>query len=248
MSTFWSAVVLIAVVSVHELAHGLTAVALGMSVRRAGIGVGPAVWRGVIGRTPFEVRTIPCLAWVDVDAAAFRESGRAAQALVLGAGPAASIVLGMGLVFVAGVFAGRALGFAGAVKVGLCSTVVAVTGTAGGLVAFICKCLSGEVRVLVSDVHGVIGVVKGLAEALALWGPEVFVAVGGLVSVAVGLFNLIPLPPLDGGRIVVSVLKGAVSDRYLALFENCAALLVALLVVVVNLKDLIVLVFGGFGV
>jgi len=62
-----------------------------------------------------------------------------------------------------------------------------------------------------------------------------------LANIALGLFNLLPIPPLDGGRIVVGLLPESLAQRW-AKIERGGLLIVLLLVV------LLPQVLGSFGI
>lgn len=64
------------------------------------------------------------------------------------------------------------------------------------------------------QVSGPIGMARASAQIEDL-GPYMFVSFAGLISVALGIFNLLPIPALDGGRaafIVVEMLRGRPVD------------------------------------
>ncbi len=69
-----------------------------------------------------------------------------------------------------------------------------------------------------------------LVAALALYGGYAtgFLEYFILVNLVLGLFNLIPLPPMDGGRVAVGVLP-LPAARWLAGFEKQGILLILLL-------------------
>ncbi len=74
--------------------------------------------------------------------------------------------------------------------------------------------------------HGVT-VLPQTAGALVMEGLDAFI----IVNLALGLFNLLPIPPLDGGRIVVGVLPLSLARRW-ARLERAGLVLVLLLVFV----------------
>ncbi len=59
------------------------------------------------------------------------------------------------------------------------------------------------------ELSGPIGVVQYLAKA-AKTGPEQLLHLLGVISVALGLFNLLPIPILDGGLIFFSLIEGII--------------------------------------
>jgi regulator of sigma E protease len=64
------------------------------------------------------------------------------------------------------------------------------------------------------QVSGPIGMARASAQVEDL-GPYAFFSFAGLISVALGIFNLLPIPALDGGRgvfILVEMLRGRPVD------------------------------------
>jgi regulator of sigma E protease len=65
-----------------------------------------------------------------------------------------------------------------------------------------------------SQVQGPIGMARASAQVEDL-GPYAFLSLAGLISVSLGIFNLLPIPALDGGRgafILVEMLRGRPVD------------------------------------
>lgn len=72
--------------------------------------------------------------------------------------------------------------------------------------------------------HGVEAVADSLPDSGAEWLLR-FIGISMLVNVILACFNLLPIPPLDGGRILVGVLP-APAARLVAGFERAGLLLV----------------------
>lgn len=84
------------------------------------------------------------------------------------------------------------------------------------------------------DVAGPLGIGQVIVKAVKS-GPEDFFSLIGLISVAIGLFNLFPVPMLDGGHVLYYVIEGArgrpVSHKVMAKANMVGlALLLSLLV------------------
>ena len=71
-----------------------------------------------------------------------------------------------------------------------------------------------------------------------------FLLYGILISLVLGLFNLIPIPPLDGGGIVASVLPPELAARYMRIERYGFLILIGLLYL--GLFDRIILPLVGF--
>ncbi len=72
------------------------------------------------------------------------------------------------------------------------------------VVSFIPKLISGEVSR--DNIAGPIGIAKISGEA-AREGPIVFLALMAIISINLGIMNLLPIPALDGGRILLILLE-----------------------------------------
>ena len=83
-----------------------------------------------------------------------------------------------------------------------------------------------------AEVSGPVGIVRTSAQYLRI-GVPFYLLLLGLISMSVALFNLLPLLPLDGGNIVVSVVEG-LRRRPLptALYQRLSMLGTALILVV----------------
>lgn len=79
---------------------------------------------------------------------------------------------------------------------------VMVTGAAGPLTNFALALIAGLLFQLVAPFSEVVG-----------W----FLAYFCATNVALGVFNLIPLPPLDGSRVLYGVLPRGMDDQYLSI-------------------------------
>ncbi len=59
---------------------------------------------------------------------------------------------------------------------------------------------------LKENVGGPISIAQATSTAVKL-GPGYIILLSGLLSISVGIFNLLPIPPLDGGQMLVAVLE-----------------------------------------
>ena len=84
--------------------------------------------------------------------------------------------------------------------------------------------------------QGPIGIARVSAQAQQ-FGPAIFLSLAGMVSISLGIFNLLPIPALDGGRavfILVEMVRGRPVDpekEALVHFGGFAMLIVLMLVV-----------------
>jgi regulator of sigma E protease len=100
---------------------------------------------------------------------------------------------------------------------------------------------------------GPIGAGQLTVEAVETFGLSNLVFIAGLISIGIALFNLIPVPPLDGGGMLVAVVEAArrgrrLSERALRLSYAAGTALLITLVVFITTSDLLRLLQGrGFG-
>ena len=95
----------------------------------------------------------------------------------------------------------KSLGIVGSFKEGFAQTATIVTDTIG----VIAKLVTG--RVSVKDLQSVVGISRAAGEAVSL-GPSATILFMALISVNLGILNLLPIPILDGGHILLLSLEG----------------------------------------
>jgi regulator of sigma E protease len=92
-----------------------------------------------------------------------------------------------------------------------------------------------------ADLSGPVGITKQIAKA-ASRGMVNFVSMLAMLSVYLGLFNLLPLPALDGGRAVFlgveSVMRKRVDPRIEAAVHTAGFVLLFGVLLVVTFKDI----------
>lgn len=119
-------------------------------------------------------------------------------------------------------------------------TLVTTKDTAVGLYTFFKNVFSGTANF--SDVSGPIGI-AGIVGNAADLGFKYLLMVTAIISINLGVINLIPFPALDGGRILFVLVEGIVRKRIPVKFTNTVnavgfVLLMALMVVV-TYKDIL---------
>ena len=100
---------------------------------------------------------------------------------------------------------------------------------------------------------GPIGAGQLTVEVVRTSGFSSIVFMAGIISLGLGMFNLLPIPPLDGGGMLVAVIEGArrgrrLSPRALRMAYTAGTVFLIALVVMVSLSDILRLVRGeGIG-
>jgi len=94
----------------------------------------------------------------------------------------------------------------------------------------------------VNDVSGVVGIVSLAGQAAEFGLINVFYLMA-LISVNLGYMNLIPFPALDGGRILMTLIraifKGKISDEAEGVVHAVGLVILLILMVIILLKDTI---------
>lgn len=132
------------------------------------------------------------------------------------------------------------LPFFSATKEGLSYTWTMISGTAVGLYKFITNIFMGKANF--SDVTGPIGIAGVVGDAAGL-GFTYLLMITALISINLGVINLVPFPALDGGRILFVLIEGVIRRRISMKFTNIVNtvgfVLLMLLMVVVTYKDVL---------
>ncbi|HAV15469.1 MAG TPA: hypothetical protein DCX25_04000 [Candidatus Pacebacteria bacterium] len=100
-----------------------------------------------------------------------------------------------------------------------------------------------------SEVSGPIGIVNtARKEKLFEQGPQIVLNFAALISINLGVVNVLPIPPLDGGRALFILLEGILGKKRRAKLEyytNQAGMLFFLaLIVLISIKDVFA-IFAG---
>lgn len=107
--------------------------------------------------------------------------------------------------------------------------------------------ISGEFGI--SQLSGPIGVTETISEAVSTTNYKSILLILAVVTVNLGVFNLMPLPALDGGRIffmLIEIVRGKpINQKVEGIIHTVGMGLLMLLMVVVAYNDIVRLVTGG---
>ncbi|MCU0722509.1 MAG: site-2 protease family protein [Planctomycetes bacterium] len=186
-------------VLVHEAGHFAAALALKIPVARFSVGFGPALVRFRRGEVEYRIAAVPLGGYVLPKVARLEDyfaipAGR--RILFSLAGPAASVLLALPLFALYNVLAGG-FSWQGVLVQPFVQTFGVLAGVAAAVPALFAQAgsLSGPLGV-VSQGSRLVGV--DVARALSF---------AAFLTVNFGVFNLLPVPVLDGGKIVLAVLE-----------------------------------------
>ena len=217
----------------HEGGHAIAALLTGIRTREILVGFGPSLFKVRIRGVAVSLRVLPLGAGVDIDDDGYRVAPAWKKAVLLAAGPAANLLgclaalAGVGWLWVgSGSFLLRTA-IAGLFSLKATAQVVGAT---------VAAVTSGKAE-MVGPV-GLVALLRGLGRVE----PDVALLVFACVSAGAALFNLFPLPPLDGGRLVVDVLGARMPGRIRRCLEVLGIAVVCAMTVLVMAGDLLGLV------
>uniref|UniRef100_A0A832E0I7 Peptidase M50 domain-containing protein n=1 Tax=candidate division WWE3 bacterium TaxID=2053526 RepID=A0A832E0I7_UNCKA len=197
MAVLGTILVLLAVMVVHEAGHFVLCLSLGIPVKSLHIGlpIGPQL-RLRLGKYPFTISLALFGAAVMIDDEALWRAPLWKRILVFLAGPGANFLS----VAVAGAIVSRSpAGFVGGLAlVGFTAALLIklAFAVAGGTVSF---------AQLASQTVGPVGIVALGSKMVSSGAADLF-GLFTLVSTWLGLFNLLPIPGLDGGQVAANIL------------------------------------------
>lgn len=102
-------------------------------------------------------------------------------------------------------------------------------------------------RYTLNQLSGPVGVATAIGEA-SKQGPETFLLMAAFIAINIGVFNLLPFPVLDGGKLVQIVIEGIIRrpipEKILGVVNGCGVLLLIGLMVFATYNDVARLLFG----
>lgn len=238
-------VILLAIIMIHEVGHFLLCVSLGIPVKSLLLGIPipdlaflpwflrKLIWkiqpRIQLGRYPLFISPLLAGGGVVFDERVFWNFPLWKRILVLLAGPAANFLS----VAVAGaVVTLSPAGFIGGFAV--------VGVTAALLIKLAVTIANGTIPLVevVSQTVGPVGIVAFGGEMISSGAVTVY-NLFALISVLVGLFNLLPIPALDGGQIVTETLVSlGVPRRWVQVMTIVSLVLLLGLFIVITARDI----------
>lgn len=225
------------VIVVHEFGHFLAAKAVGIPVTEFCVGAGPVLFRRTWRGTTYTLRLLPIMGYVlaEMPEQGFHTYALWRRILYILAGPAANLVALVGL------------------GIWLIPEVLEAQGQAGAIPWWSLPVRSAQLagHLTWQTVLGLIGAVAGhggvtIGGPVAVYQSSQQAITSGLthtvlwlysIHMSLALFNLLPIPPLDGGRLLLCAIEAVrrrpLSPRVeLTIIKIGAAAFLALVVVV----------------
>jgi regulator of sigma E protease len=205
------------IIGIHEACHMIVSKLFGVKVLKFSLGFGPVIFSKKIGDTSYELAALPLGGYVlcdgdnpdeDVEHGFFNLPWYK-RALIALAGPIANLILGFALIF------GLLVLFKG-------WPMIAGLGRAWTIFSFV-------ITTTLKWVFGMLPATKDASQSMGLSGPIMvtkilmssakegaaqFLFVLSLISLSLGLFNLFPVPALDGGHIFLYILEGIRGKKF----------------------------------
>jgi regulator of sigma E protease len=145
----------------------------------------------------------------------------------------------IGMLKIASVTVKKPVGVGTAINQGFLQTVGVVSLT----FSFFKKLIVREVSP--KNLGGAISIVKFAGES-ARWGLERYISFMAFLSIQLFIFNLIPIPPLDGGHILLIIIekikRSPISEKTMKLVQNIGVALFILLMVCITFNDIVRLI------
>ena len=187
-------------VLIHETGHFLVARLCKVKVNEFSIGFGPVLWKKETEKTKYMVRLIPLGGYVSMlgeeerseEEGSFSKASIPKKIAIVAAGGLVNIVFALILyIIIATILTGN--------------MAKAITSTGNFVMAMVESIkLIFTGGVTVNDFMGPIGISQVVAQTSRLLD---FFYIMALVSMSLGVTNLLPFPPLDGGKILIYIIE-----------------------------------------
>ena len=195
---------------IHEGGHFITAKLCNIKVNQFAIGFGPQIISKEKGETKYALRAIPLGGFVSMegeeesssDERAFNKASILKRILIVAAGAMVNIIFGLIVYFFLAIIISGNFGVA-------CK---ATWGFSGALVESVKMLFTGQVGA--DDLTGPVGISELVSKTSGI---KEYLYVMSVISVSLGITNLLPIPALDGGKILLLIIEGIrrkpVSDK-----------------------------------
>ena len=187
-------------VLIHETGHFLVARLCKVKVNEFAIGFGPVIWQKETTRTKYALRLIPLGGFVSMlgeeersdEEGSFSKASIPKRIAIVAAGGLVNIIFAIVLYIILVAILTGNLG-------------IAITSSGNFIIAMwesIKMIFTGGVTV--NDLMGPIGISEVVAQTSTAID---FFYIMALISMSLGVTNLLPFPPLDGGKILIYIIE-----------------------------------------
>lgn len=187
-------------VFIHELGHFTVAKLFRIRVNEFAIGFGPVIWKKQGKQTKYALRLIPLGGFVSMEGeeersakeGSFSEAGLLKRICVIAAGGVVNIIVAL-IIYFTLVWHYNDLGTA----------FIAVKDFFFSIFISLKMLFTGGVTI--NQMMGPVGISSVVAKTNGVLD---FFYIFSLISLSLGVTNLLPFPPLDGGKIVLLIIEG----------------------------------------
>ena len=222
-------------VLIHESGHFFVAKLCKVRVNEFAIGFGPIIWKKQGKVTMYAIRAIPLGGFVNMEGEGERSTkqGSFSEAHIL---KRIAIVMAGGLVNI--IFAIVLFWCLSACYVGIENAFYNVIHFIKSMFQSIIQIFTGKVTV--DQMMGPVGISSVVSQTNGI---SEFIYILSLISLSLGVTNLLPFPPLDGGKIVLLIIEGIREKPFNEKFEiglqSAGFLLLILLSLFVTYNDIL---------
>lgn len=188
-------------IGIHESGHFIVAKLCKVKVNEFAIGFGPKIWEKQGVETKYALRLIPLGGFVSMEGeeeyseenGSFSKASVPRRVAIVAAGAMVNIIFALIIYF------SLAVSFGGNIEYGVLATKEFVISIVDNLKQLFIG------KVTTEQLMGPVGISEVVAKTNGL---KEFVYMLALVSMSLGVTNLIPFPPLDGGKILMLIVEG----------------------------------------
>lgn len=236
------------IIAIHECGHLFAAKLFGIAAPRFVVGLGPQLLSTTYGSTTYSLGMIPLGGYVEIAGMSskqeitipkeqlFSSKPYWQKALVIVAGIISNIILAFLLFFIGATVALQDQGarLLHTIYSGLIFSCTAIINGCGAFFSWLKR--PGRLQ----GVEGPLSIVQGMHSSLQTGTTTLLFAVGS-ISLQVALFNLLPLPILDGGRLVIVTLESMYgkpfSPTMIGVITLASLVFLIMLVIYLTLRD-----------
>lgn len=187
-------------VLIHEGGHFVVAKLCKVRVNEFAIGFGPIIWQKVGKETKYTLRLIPLGGFVNMEGeeehsekeGSFTKASIPKRIAIIAAGGMVNIIFALIVYFILVL----------SIKNNLYYALGEVKNFAFALVDSIKLLFSGNITI--DQMTGPVGISEMVAKTTGI---AEFVYILAVVSISLGFTNLLPFPPLDGGKIIILIIQ-----------------------------------------
>jgi len=226
----------------HELGHLAMAKSSDMLVEEFAIGLGPKVFSRKFGETLYSIRMIPLGGFNQISgmdkgdesgARSFQSKSYLSRVLVIASGSAMNFIAAIAFLFLSNIMSDV-------------SFLKSVLGAIQQFLFFINMIISNVVQMFIgkatADATGPLGMINVTSQVMVM-GPIVLLKFMGILSVNLGIFNLLPIPCLDGGQIVMLVIEAVrgkpLKQKLLDGLQYCGMAVIGMAMIWTTGKDIL---------